>query len=510
MMRGRRVALASIVSVLVLAGTGRAFASWNGSGTGTGWTAAASMPTGTTPSVAVSGRNVTVSWTASTVGGQGVGGYVVRRYDAGTLALQTIGSACSGLVVGLSCTEAAVPAGSWVYSVTPVRGPWTGVEGSSSATAVVGAPTMSWTSSSSVSSLPATLTGTLANFVTGETATFRLDDPSTGTLLTGSTSPSSIPANGAATFSVTIPVGTSCGAHVVYAVGSSGSQASKSIGVIVNDITPPAVSSAVIDKGTGNASGFIRQGGQYYVLANVSDPGTCASGVATVAANASAITTGSTSIPLTAGSFTAGGVSYGYRSNALTANAVLSSGSKAFSITATDVAGNTTNQGGFSVTVDNTPPTATDVQTTNVAGGTNGIAETGDAIVYTFSEPMDPGSILAGWNGSSTTVTLRLTNSSNGDSVTIFNAANTTQLSLGVADLGKKNYATASVLFTGSTMVMSGSTVTVTLGTPSGAGVRLGNSTNIAWTPSSVATDRAGNACSATPVSQSGPARRAF
>jgi hypothetical protein len=59
-------------------------------------------------------------------------------------------------------------------------------------------------------------------------------------------------------------------------------------------------------------------------------------------------------------------------------------------------------------------------------------------------------------------------------------------------------------------MVMIGSTITVTLGTPNGGGARLGNVTNIIWTPSSAATDRAGNACSAAPATQSGPARRAF
>ena len=52
--------------------------------------------------------------------------------------------------------------------------------------------------------------------------------------------------------------------------------------------------------------------------------------------------------------------------------------------------------------MDNTAPTATDVQTTNVGGGTNGKAETGDTITFTYSETLDPYSILAGWNGSST------------------------------------------------------------------------------------------------------------
>jgi hypothetical protein len=232
--------------------------------------------------------------------------------------------------------------------------------------------------------------------------------------------------------------------------------------------------------------------------------------VATVTADVSAITTGSTSVTLTAGSFTAGGVSCGYRSKALTANAVLSSGSKTFSIMAIDVAGNTTTQGDFTVTVDNTAPTATDIQTTNVGGGTIGLPETEIRSSTRSASPWTPAPSLAAWNGSATSVTLHLNNTPAGDSVTIFNAANTTQLPLGVADIGKKNYTSASVVFTGSTMVMSGSTITVTLGTPGGTGARIGNVANIVWTPSAVATDRAGKACSTATATQSGPARRAF
>jgi hypothetical protein len=491
-------------------GSGTAFASWQGTGSGSGRSVAASMPAGATASAVVSGRNVAVSWTASTVGGYPVGGYTVKRYDAGTGVVQSIGSSCSGVVTGLTCTEAAVPPGSWKYSVTPLRGPWTGGEGVKSATVVVGSPTLSWTSSTSITSLPTTLTGTLSNYVTGETVSFRLDDPVSGTVLSGSTSPASIPASGSASFSVTIPAGTSCGSHLVYAVGSGGSQSSGSIGVSLTDTTVPTVSAAVMDNGTGTSPGFVHQGGQYYVLANASDPGLCPSGVAAVTADVSAVTAGQTAAPMTAGAYTAGGISYGYRAGPLTANAVLAAGSKSFAIKATDVAGNSTTQGGFSVTVDNTPPTAVDIQTTNVAGGTNGLAETGDTVTYTFSEALDPGSVLAGWNGSATAVTFRLTNSPAGDSFTVWDAANGTQLPLGTAALGKKNYSTASVAFTGSTMVMSGATITITLGTPNGVGARSGNATSIVWTPSAGATDRAGNACSTAAVTQSGPANKAF
>ena len=70
---------------------------------------------------------------------------------------------------------------------------------------------------------------------------------------------------------------------------------------------------------TGGVGGFIKKGGTYYVYANVTDTGNPASGVSTVNANVSAITSGSTAATLTAGTFTVDGVSYNRRSASLTA-----------------------------------------------------------------------------------------------------------------------------------------------------------------------------------------------
>ena len=80
--------------------------------------------------------------------------------------------------------------------------------------------------------------------------------------------------------------------------------------------------------------------------------------------------------------------------------------------------------------VDNTAPTAVDVQTTNAAGGTAGKPEAGDVLTYMFSEPMKPASILAGWTGAATAVVVRFTNG-NPDVITVFDATNATQLALG-------------------------------------------------------------------------------
>src|SRR5688572_20828938 len=150
------------------------------------------------------------------------------------------------------------------------------------------------------------------------------------------------------------------------------------------DDVPPSVSSTVIAKTVPYLPGFIRQGGTYYVYANVTDGGCSPSGIATVRANVSTITTGSTAVALSAGAFTVGGVAYNYRSASLTANATLTAGAKAYTITSTDNAANGGTQTGYSVTVDNTRPTATNVQTANGAA-TVGRPELGDSVTLTFS-----------------------------------------------------------------------------------------------------------------------------
>jgi hypothetical protein len=59
-------------------------------------------------------------------------------------------------------------------------------------------------------------------------------------------------------------------------------------------------------------------------------------------------------------------------------------------------------------------------------------------------------------------------------------------------------------------MVLSGSTITVTLGTPSvTAGTASGNGT-MKWAPSSSVTDRAGNAMSTTAVNETGTVDKDF
>ncbi len=272
------------------------------------------------------------------------------------------------------------------------------------------------------------------------------------------------------------------------------------------DWVRPAVTRTAIGKSNGGATGLIKQGGGYYVYANVTDSGNPPSGVASVSADVSSISPGQTAVTLSSGSWT-GGQTYNYRSALLTANAVLPEGARTYSIASADSASNGGTDSG-SVTIDNTAPRATDVQTAN-GGATPGKAELNDSITLTFSEPLDPVSILATWDGSQTNAVVQIANSGTNDILTVRDSANAVQLPLGSVTLGG-NYVTATRTFgasgTKSRMVMSGSSITLTLGTASGATATVAAAGTMSWTPSSTPFDGAGIAMLTTAASETGAA----
>lgn len=230
-MIGRATLLVALALAMAAFPAGAA-ASWQGSGTGPIYSKAKTMPAGNTPTASVSGRDVTVSWTASALSGGGsLDGYVVKRYSSGGVQ-QTIGASCSGTIAALTCTEQAVPAGSWRYTVTAALQSWRGAESAQSATATVASPLLSL-SPSTLTSLPTTPTGQINNFLAGQTVSFRLDNAATGQVLSGSITPSTVPSNGTASASVTLPAGVANGAHTVYAVGSQGDVAGAAVTVSV-------------------------------------------------------------------------------------------------------------------------------------------------------------------------------------------------------------------------------------------------------------------------------------
>jgi hypothetical protein len=127
---------ALLVATSLIVATSTAWAFWLGGSVlgGNGAAAATSVSQGATPTASAIGQAITVTWAPSTLtNGQAVTGYLVMRYDAGTLAPQTMLTACTGTVTATSCTEGSVPQGSWKYTVTPLIGAsWRGAESAKS------------------------------------------------------------------------------------------------------------------------------------------------------------------------------------------------------------------------------------------------------------------------------------------------------------------------------------------------------------------------------------------
>ncbi|HEU4392989.1 MAG TPA: hypothetical protein VFR04_05055 [Solirubrobacterales bacterium] len=267
----------------------------------------------------------------------------------------------------------------------------------------------------------------------------------------------------------------------------------------VPDFLAPTASASVIAKSQGGVDGYVKKGGTYYVYAEVSDSGNPASGIASVKANVAEVTAGQTAVSLgsSGGPFSVDGVSYGYRSAQLTAGSSLSAGAKAYTLALADAAGNSRTQSGFSVTVDNGPFAGSEFETANVAGGTAGKAEKGDTVSFTFSKAPDASSIVSGWNGSGAkSVTVSIADSSSNDVLSVSGATVGS-----VALQGNYTNPGKTTTFTGSSMSVSGSTVTIVLGTDSAGNARTETTKNKpVWTPSASNYDPAGNACSTATV----------
>lgn len=70
-----------------------------------------------------------LGWAKSTTtAGRAVSGYTVARYSAATGDKVAAVGTCAGTVSTLSCSEAALPSGTWYYTVTPVLGSWAAPE----------------------------------------------------------------------------------------------------------------------------------------------------------------------------------------------------------------------------------------------------------------------------------------------------------------------------------------------------------------------------------------------
>ncbi len=265
----------------------------------------------------------------------------------------------------------------------------------------------------------------------------------------------------------------------------------------IADWTAPGAEASAIAPTSGGTPGYLKASKPtYYVYAKVSDSGNPASGVSSVKANVNNLTSGQTAVTLTAGSYSVGGVSYDYRSASLTAG-TLSSGSMEYSLTLADKEGNSASQS-FSVTVLGSFA-GSSFATTNVSGGNDGKPEKGDTAVFTYSGAPLPSSIVSGWSGSSSVgVTATITDSSGNDRLEVSGA------NLGSVEL-KGSFVSKTVSFSGSTLTLEGSSVVLTLGTPSSSSSLSDENGNRApvWKPSASVKDLAENACSTGSVTAS-------
>lgn len=278
----------------------------------------------------------------------------------------------------------------------------------------------------------------------------------------------------------------------------------------------PDVSAAVVGKSSGGSVGYVKRSGTFYVYANASDD----TAVSSVRATLTNVTGSSTAVTLTTGSYTAGGVSYGYRSAQLTASSSLTAGAKSFTVTATDAASLTGTFTG-SVTADIIAPAASTVTTTNGAGGNSGRAEQGDSATVTFSEAIEPDAILDGWDGSARNVQAAIVDGGSANDVLriydtgAFDVAGF--LPIGTFELGRADFLSGSYSVFGlssaggtpSTMTLSGRTLTIVLGSlDSGSVPSASGNASERYTPVATLTDLAGNASGTTTVT--GSAHKVF
>ena len=162
--------------------------------------------------------------------------------------------------------------------------------------------------------------------------------------------------------------------------------------------------------------------------------------------------------------------------------------------------------------VDNTAPTGTDVQTTNVSGGTAGRMDANDTIRLTYSEAMAPASIMSGWTGSSQGIRVTVADSGSADKLD-FTTTTGTRLNLvnTLTDLNLAGDYVGSATVWTANMAMSGNTITVTLVSRSSGTLKtVATNTTMTWRPNAAALDLAGLAASTTLVTESGTADRDF
>ncbi|MDQ3740273.1 MAG: hypothetical protein M3389_04935 [Actinomycetota bacterium] len=173
-----------------------------------------------------------------------------------------------------------------------------------------------------------------------------------------------------------------------------------------------------------------------------------------------------------------------------------------------DYAGNTGEALDLNRRIDNLTPSASDVQTTDV-GGTPGVIQVGDSLTLTYSEAIDPTSLIAAWNGQTQpTIYARLTHHNQGDRFLFYTtAALTTAIPLagapGVvldADFVSSNTTLPATL----TRSADGKSFTIAFTSVPGVSTTPAAAAMMRWTPAAGAKDMVGKASTTTARDESG------
>lgn len=171
--------------------------------------------------------------------------------------------------------------------------------------------------------------------------------------------------------------------------------------------------------------------------------------------------------------------------------------------------------------VDNLPLRGYDIQT--ASGTVAGKIDAGDLLTFTYNRQVNLGTILSGWTGSSTPVSVRLRDGNplglgnTGDTIDILTTT-AAPINLGSVNL-RGDYirtnktATLTGTMTATTVTVNGvpsTVVTVAIGSTAGNLRTVTTAGSMVWTPNGAVTDLQGNRTSTAPVTESGALDRDF
>jgi predicted ribosomally synthesized peptide with SipW-like signal peptide len=288
------------------------------------------------------------------------------------------------------------------------------------------------------------------------------------------------------------------------AFSSQATSTSNTIAAHPDWLAPPLTSHALV-KTSGGVPNFVKPGGTFRVCGNVgADPGNPATGLKDVIADLG----GQGTLALTAGSAAPCTAAHTHQSASVTATSAVPLGQTTTVNVVTTVRDNGLNATTVTtpVVIDNDPPAPSDVTTTN--GGILNKPDAGDTITFAFDEPIDPDSIIDGWDGvQPRTTTVSGTSAGGGNDRLAFSVP---IVAAGSFLTIRNDYVTDPVDYAGSTIVAAGSPLgtqyRVTLGTMSNINAtRVRTSSSVmTWATSGSTWDRAGNAVPALAFNEPG------